>query len=105
MNLVSDPQSQLILGSMLALLSLASLVGWILKTRLSDPRHLEIIKNLNARIKAWWVMVITFFIAAMVGRLGSLVLFAFISFLAMREFITLTPTRKSDHRALFGHFL
>ncbi len=64
MDLANDPQSQFIIGAMLALLSLASLIGWILKKRLSNQSQLEVIKNLNARIKAWWVMVITFFIAA-----------------------------------------
>jgi phosphatidate cytidylyltransferase len=32
------------------------------------------------------------------------VLFGLVSFLALREFLTLTPTRSSDHRALFWTF-
>ena len=38
------------------------------------------------------------------GRVGSIVLFALISFLALREFITLTPTNRADHSALVWSF-
>ena len=49
-------------------------------------------------------MVVVFGIAFATGGYGSLVMFAIVSFLAMREFITLTPTRRADHRALFWTF-
>ena len=38
------------------------------------------------------------------GRIGSLILFGIISFLAMREYMTLVPTRRGDHRTLFWSF-
>ncbi|MGZ8921351.1 MAG: phosphatidate cytidylyltransferase, partial [Limisphaerales bacterium] len=38
------------------------------------------------------------------GSIGSYILFALISFWALREFITLTPTRLGDHRSLFWMF-
>ena len=34
----------------------------------------------------------------------SILLFSLISFLALREFVTLAPTRPGDHRALFWSF-
>jgi len=38
------------------------------------------------------------------GGIGSVVLFALTSFVALREFVTLTPTRRGDHRSLFWAF-
>ncbi len=43
-------------------------------------------------------------IAFALGKVGVLVLFAFCSFTALREFITLTPTRRGDHIALATAF-
>ena len=42
--------------------------------------------------------------ALAVGRFAPVAMFAFTSFLALREFITLTPTRQGDHRALTWAF-
>jgi phosphatidate cytidylyltransferase len=39
-----------------------------------------------------------------VGRYGAVVLFFMVSFWALREFITMTPTRRGDHRTLFWVF-
>jgi phosphatidate cytidylyltransferase len=55
---------------------------------------------LNARIKAWWVMVILLGAAFLAGHHAVILLFAFVSFAALREFITLTPTHRADHVAL-----
>ena len=55
------------------------------------------IDNLNARIKAWWVMVLVIGLAFVFGRPGVILLFAFISFFALREFMTLTYTRRGDY--------
>ncbi len=63
------------------------------------------IDNLNARIKAWWVMVLVIGLAFVFGRTGVILLFAFISFFALREFITLTYTRRADHLALAAALL
>src|SRR5690606_37605288 len=54
--------------------------------------------------KAWWFMVAVFALAMVAGRGGTVILFGLISFLALREFITLTPTRLGDHRTLFWVF-
>src|SRR5213592_4049989 len=55
-------------------------------------------------IRAWWVMVFVFGLALLTGGFGSVILFRLTSFLALREFITLTPTKLSDHRSLFWAF-
>src|SRR5262249_51677044 len=50
------------------------------------------------------MMTALFGLALATGGLGSVFLFGITSFLALREFITLTPTRPGDHRALFWAF-
>jgi phosphatidate cytidylyltransferase len=49
-------------------------------------------------------MVVVFAIAVWTGGLGSIVLFALMSLLALREFVTLAPTRREDHRTLLWSF-
>ena len=50
-------------------------------------------------------MVIAITLAFLFGKRGVIVLFAFISFAALREFVTLTHTRRGDYWILLGMFL
>jgi phosphatidate cytidylyltransferase len=91
-----------LLGGIVSLLTLSSAVTFFLKRRPGGPN--KVVANLDARVKAWWVMVAIFGVSLAVGRLGSVILFGLLSFFALREFITLTPTRPGDHRTLFWAF-
>jgi phosphatidate cytidylyltransferase len=51
-----------------------------------------------------WVSSVAFWLAWISGPVGSTLLFGLISFLALREFITLAHTRRSDHRSLILAF-
>jgi phosphatidate cytidylyltransferase len=104
MSLKFDGQTFYLVGGVLALLLVSSLVGWWLSLRVSSDEARATVQNLNARIRAWWMMVVVFGLALATGGIGSVVLFALTSFLALREFITLTPTRYGDHRSLFWVF-
>ncbi len=90
-----------ILGCLLAAVSLASVAGWILKRR--QPANPSI-DNLNARIRAWWVIIVIGGGALLAGRIAIILLFAAVSFLALREFVTQAPVRRADHSALFVCF-
>ncbi|MGH7994528.1 MAG: phosphatidate cytidylyltransferase [Limisphaerales bacterium] len=103
-NLKFDKQTIWLVGGVLALLVLSSLIGWVLSLRVTDDKGRATVQNLNARIRAWWMMVAVFGLAMATGGIGSVVLFALTSFFALREFITLTPTRAGDHRTLFWVF-
>ena len=89
-----------LLGGVGTLLVIASLIGFVLAKRTSTDAGRATIANLNARIRAWWLMVAVFGAAVATGVIGATVLFALLSFLALREFVTLTPTRRGDHMAL-----
>jgi phosphatidate cytidylyltransferase len=81
-------------------LTVASTIGWILHRRVRGEAGRAVIDNLNQRVRAWWVMVAVFAFAFLLGRVATLVLFSLVSFFALREFLTLTPTKVGDHRAL-----
>ena len=104
MNLKLDKQTYWLVGGVLALLLVSSLIGWLLSLRVTSDKGKVTVQNLNARIQAWWMMVAVFGLAMATGGIGSIVLFALTSFLALREFITLTPTKLGDHRTLFWVF-
>jgi phosphatidate cytidylyltransferase len=104
MALELDRELVWLFGGVLALLVVASIVGAILARRTWTEAGRRTIANLNARIRAWWVMCAVFALTLASGRGGALVLFGVLSFLALREFITLTPTRRADHRTLFWAF-
>lgn len=105
MNFLSlDPQMQYVGIGVLILLLVASVTGFILTKTVTGETSREVVRNLISRINAWWVMVIIFFLAIATGGVGSVILFGLTSFLALREYITLTPTHRADHRALFWAF-
>jgi phosphatidate cytidylyltransferase len=83
-----------------AALTVASGVGYVLRWRYAKDAPNATIDNLNARIKAWWWMVAWLGVGFAFGKAGVIVLFALASLAALREFITLTPTRRGDHVAL-----
>lgn len=100
--MTSTQQTLWLFGGVFALLVFASTIGWLLQWRYAARAHATHpgIENLNARIKAWWVIVGLIGLAFLFGRIGVIVLFGLVSFFALREFITLTPTRRGDHVAL-----
>jgi phosphatidate cytidylyltransferase len=87
-----------------ALLVVATAVGQALERIVTSVAGRETVDNINARVRAWWVLSIAFAIAVASGGIGSVVLFALISFLALREFVTLSPTGRADHAALVWSF-
>jgi len=89
-----------LIGGVVALLIVASVVGRILRMRVTDENRAAVIENLNARVNAWWSMVAIFAAAFLIGKYATIAMFALISFYALREFLTLTPTKIGDHRAL-----
>jgi len=99
-----DPQLVWAFSGVLGLLTVSSLLGWAIKLAVKRPEAQATIGNLNARIGAWWVMSAIFGLTLAVGQIGSLVLFGMMSLLALREYVTLLPTRRADHRTLFWSF-
>ncbi len=103
MQMSTQQQTGWLFAAIGAVLLFASIVAWLLKLKTAG-RPNAAIENLVARINAWWVMILVIGLAFLFGKTGVIVLFAFASFAALREFITITPTRRGDHKALFVSF-
>ncbi|MDQ2067687.1 phosphatidate cytidylyltransferase [Xinfangfangia sp. CPCC 101601] len=98
------PHLILLLMGVAGVLVLATVVGQALQLRL-DPRGTNpVLQNLNARITAWWGMVALLSIAFLAGRAGVILLFALLSFAALREFLSLTAKHAADHWSLAASF-
>lgn len=102
--MLTDRLTLSLLGGIGALLAVASLVTAILKSRQPAGQPSNVIANLDARVRAWWAMVAIVAVALAIGEIGTVVLFGLLSFFALREFVTLAPTRAADHRTLFWAF-
>jgi phosphatidate cytidylyltransferase len=86
-----------------AVLLIATVVGRALAWR-ARPNIVPAIDNLNQRIAAWWAMVAFLGVAMGLGKTATVVLFAFVSFAALREFLTLSETRRGDHWMMLTAF-
>ena len=85
-------------------LVVASSIAWLLRWRVAKGQPHGVIDNLVARINAWWVMVGAIALSFVFGKLGVVALFFFISFYALREYLTLSYSRRGDHLAMAACF-
>ncbi len=89
------------LAGIFALLVLATAVVVLLRRARPDRDYGE----LWQRVRTWWAMVAVFTTAMLLSRTVSLAFFAFLSFLALKEYLSLIPTRRADRRVLFWAYL
>jgi phosphatidate cytidylyltransferase len=94
-----------VMGGLMAALTLATGAGQLLKRQTDMGLNPALIEQFNLRIRAWWLLTAVLLAGFLLGQTTTVVLFGLLSFWALREFITLTPTRHADHRALFWVFL
>ncbi len=106
-----DTPTTILMLVVLTSLAVAFAVGEVLKRQPETTINPAVVRTFNSRVYAWWMMfailvfgVLLGLISVVVGRVSTVVLFFAVSFWALREFITLTPTRGADHRALFWVF-
>lgn len=93
-----NQKALLIFAGVFGALVLASVVGAWLRQRLGPGN--ATVHNLNARINAWWIMVLVLLAAFVFGRVGATLLFFVISFMALREFMTLIYRSRSDYASM-----
>ncbi len=93
-----------LVGGVLAVLAAATGVSQFLNRHPDTGLNAAAVRTFNQRLKAWWLMCSVLAAAFWIGNSVTFALFGFISFWGLREFITLTPTRLGDHRALFWVF-
>jgi phosphatidate cytidylyltransferase len=61
--------------------------------------------EVRLRVRSWWVLLVLFGLAVLGNRVTTLLFFAFVSFLALKEYFTLIPTRRVDRTLLFWVYL
>lgn len=89
------------LGGVAAALFVASALVRVLRWLRPDRDHTE----LRLRVRTWWVIAWTFGLAVLLSPATSVVFLAFVSFLALKEYLSLIPTRRADRRVLFWAYL
>jgi phosphatidate cytidylyltransferase len=82
------------------LLTVATVIGIVVQRQPHLGLNAAAIATFNRRVRAWWIICALLAIAFFSPTL-TVILVGVMSFEALREFITLTPTRRADHRALF----
>ena len=73
----------------------------ILRWRAPEKDRTELVQ----RIRSWWIIVTVFTAAMVMNRTVSIIFFAFVSFLALKEYLSIVPTRRADRRVLFWAYL
>lgn len=109
---VSEPGTSL-LDTWTVILVLVTLVtlgglrimGHFLKRQPESHLDPAIVRTFNKRVTSWLTICVVLVVALMMNKVVTVVLFGLVSFWALREFITMTPTRRGDHRTLFWVFL
>ncbi|KHG33705.1 MAG: phosphatidate cytidylyltransferase [Sulfurospirillum sp. MES] len=89
-------KSGIVIGVILGLLLLATLIVRVFfrtSTELKD------------RVQSWWIIVLAFVVGAMLHTTVAMFFFALISYLALKEYFTLIPTRRTDRRIIFYAYL
>jgi len=61
--------------------------------------------ELRQRIQSWWWMIGIIFLVLALSKNAALVFFGFLSFLILKEFLSIVPTRQADRRAVFWLYL
>jgi len=84
-----------------ALLVIASLIVWGLRLRGPADRYHELVQ----RTESWWWMIGAFTFAIAVDRTVAIVFLTFISYLALKEYLSLIPTRRIDRGLLLFAYL
>jgi phosphatidate cytidylyltransferase len=86
------------------LLSLVTLIAFSRSFRDASAERLALRERFGRELRALWIGALLFWIAWASGPFVSTLLFGLVSFFALREFVTLTHTRRADHRALLLAF-
>jgi len=89
------------LGGVFVALAVATVVTVVLR-RVKPERDWT---ELGQRIASWWVMAAVFTAAILLSRIASIAFLGFVSFLALKEYLSIIPTRRADRRVLLWAYL
>ena len=101
-NLSPSQQVGLLFVLVFGILTAISVAAFVmsLKDTHEDDLHTQKLKEFNGVLRTSWLMSTVFWVGWTLGETVATVLFGIVAFFALREFITLSPTRQGDHRSL-----
>jgi phosphatidate cytidylyltransferase len=97
-------QVGLLFVALFGVLALVTLVTFVRSFGETTPKSQALQDSFVRELRAVWIGAAIFWISWGAGPFVSTLLFGLISFLALREFVTLTHTRRGDHRSLLLAF-
>jgi len=103
-SLSVSQQVGLLFVVLFGLLALVTIIAFGRTLRDLPPEQAGLRERFARELRALWLAALVFWVSWASGPLGSTLLFGFVSFFALREFVTLTHTRRADHRALLLAF-
>jgi len=103
-SLDDEQQVALLFLILFGLLGLASIAAFLRSLRPQDTAEIERHERLLRDLRAVWIGASVFWLSWLSGPAGATLLFGVLSLIALREFITLAHTRRSDHRGLILAF-
>lgn len=83
------------------LIASLSIWVWVLKKQNPDKNYME----LTQRIKTFWVIALLLTLALIIESDMALFFWGFVSYLALKEYFTIIPTRQIDRRILFWAYI
>ena len=106
-SLSADQQVSVVFVVLFGLLLLASgvaLLASLRERRHEDAARHQRMRDYRALLRSSWLMALVFWVGWAAGDGVAIVLFGLVSFFILREFISLSPTRRGDHRSLVMAF-
>ncbi len=75
--------------------------GSVISYRLQQKHPDKDYKELRQRVQSWWMMIGILFAALLFNQTLAIIFFGFLSFIALKEFLSIVPTRQTDRRVIF----
>ena len=102
LSLRPSQQVGLLFVLLFGLLATVSIYAFVtsLRERPEGDSRIQALKEFSGVLQTTWVMATVFWVGWALGETVATVLFGIVAFFALREFITLSPTRQGDHRSL-----
>lgn len=99
-----DATTLILACTVVLLLGIATLIGHSLAWQRASGLDPAVLNNLNNRLRTWWLIMSFVAFSFLLPRAVTILFFGALSFSALREYMTVAPTRRADHRALFWAF-
>jgi phosphatidate cytidylyltransferase len=89
------------MATVVVLLAVTTITVLLVKRRQPHREYRQLIQ----RIKSWWIIVVLFLGVLAISKGAAIIFFALVSYLALKEYFSLIPTRRADRRAILWGYI